>query len=679
VTQNISAINEQIEECTLRRISCNGKKEIYLSEIWVVANGSISVNSREKIYDKYKTQKIKFVDINTLYDLTVKYVPDYGVDIPIEEANFLAQQKVICTQREQRSNLLSNSEFIPQEVTQVTEDLLSKNKFIDIYKEIERSKFLSIESQMGGGKTTLFNNLVTHFSNLEIYKEKRIIPIYLAVKEISNNEKTLNEIIEDKTGTISLEKGDRRQFLLLLDGVDEMKLDQKDISRRLVSLIEESNESCNIKLVIASRNISNEVVEANEIFRNNRYQIEPLRLNGMIKFLESICKGINLKERLIEDIKKSDLFKVLPKTPIATIILAKLLADGSEELPMNLTELYAKYCELSLGRWDIEKGIKTQKQFKALDVLVALIAEYMLNNDLPSLSKDEAKGIFKIYLSERNLQLDDEKLFEDMIERSGILVEDSEKNTIAFKHRSFSEFYYAKSLVLKQNIDINEKIFHPYWMNSYFFYVGLKRDCPDLLNEIIDIPIANEGYRFSRLVNLGNFLLAGYQSPYHIITKGLTSIFIDAGIYYNEIISKESESFFGQIPPIHLFALFNGTLDQSYNFNFFEESVNTIIEELATSPSRIEGTPYTLFFLDTIRFKLGSDALFDNLIELYGNNLPMVIQLAIGHEADNLNYNSVAIKKTKKRIMKHRKVSRQFDTSISKLYTESIDGNIKLK
>jgi len=681
ITQNISTITEQIEECTLRRIACNGKKEIYLSEVWVAANGTISVNAREKIYDKYKTQKIKFLDINTLYGFTMKYVPDYGIDVPIEEANFLAQQKESCAQREQKFSLLPNDishNFIPQEITQIIDDLSSQNKSINIYKKIEEKGFLSIESQMGGGKTTLLNNLVDFFSNLEVYKEKRIIPIYINSKEIAHNKKTLSEILEEKITGIKLGEDARRQFLLLLDSVDEMKLTQKDISERLVSLIEESNTSKNIKLIIASRNISNDVIESNEIFRNNRYQIEPLRLNGMLKFLETICKGINLRYRLIEDIKKSELFKVLPKTPIATIILARLLADGSEELPMNLTDLYVKYCELSLGRWDIEKGIKTQKQYEALDVLVSLIAEYMINNELPCLSKEEAKGIFKDYLSERNLQLDSGKLFEDMLKRSGILVEDPVNNTIAFKHRSFAEFYYAKSLLLKQHIKIDAKIFHPYWMNSYFFYVGLKKDCPELLNEIIDIPVIHEGHRFSRLLNLGSFLLAGYQSPYHIITKGITAIFVDAGNFYNEILEKKNDSYFSQIPPIHLCTLFNATLDQNYNFKFFEESINIIIEDLVTSPSKTEGTPYSLFFLDSIRFKLGSDALFDNLIELYDDDLPMVVQLLIGHKSDQLNYNSTAIKKTKKRIMKHRKMSRQFNNSIMNLYTDSIDGSIKL-
>lgn len=681
ITQNITSISEQVEECTLRRITTNGKKEIYLSEVWVVANNTISLNAREKIYDKYKSQKIKFIDINTLSDLVEKYVPDYGIDIDIRDSNFLAKQKELCKEREQKFSLLPkerDNNFIKQEIIQIDEEFSPKTSIENFNDRVEKSKFLSVESQMGGGKTKLLNNIVEHFSTLEIYKEKRISPIYISSRDILHNEDTLEEIVKDRVDEYDLVEDDRRKFLVLIDGVDETKPNQKNISERLVSLIDEASNSNNIKLLIASRDISNDIIESNNSFRQNRYRIKPLKLNGMIKFLESLCEGVNLKNRLLEDLKKSELFKVLPKTPIAAIILAKLISEGSEELPMNLTELYSKYCELSLGRWDVDKGLKTQKQFEALDVIVSKIAEYMLNNELPSLSKVEAKQIFKDYLSARNLQLDSDELFDEMLERSGILVEDCQKNTISFKHRSFAEFFYAKWLNSKQNVEISDKVFHPYWTNSYFFYVGLKRDCPELLEEIINIPVKHEGLRISRIINMGSFLLAGYQSPYNVIEKGVNDIFTDLGNYYYEIFEEKKDSFLNAIPPIHLLSFFNSIVEQHYNYKFLEESVLKSIEDNATKSKVGGGKPYSLFFLDSIRFKLGAGSLFENIIDLYGDKLPTVIELAMGHESDRFNYKSTAIKKTQKRIMKNRKKSREFNAGIVKLYEESINGKLTI-
>ncbi len=677
ITQNITSINNQIEECVLRRIACNGKKEIFLSEIWVVANGSISDNAREKIYDKYKTSKIKFVDINTLNDLAEKYFQDYGIDIPVSDANYLVIQKEICVQREQKFSLLPpdlNDKSIPLEIEKVDDDYASKNKIIDIYKFIESERFASIESQMGGGKTRLLNNLVCHFSDLDVYSEKRIIPIYISSGEIFQHSKTLSEIVDEKTKGFNLKEDSRRQYLILVDGIDEVKNEEDNASQRLVALIDEASNSDSIKLIIASRNICNELVESNDVFRRNRCRIKTLQLKMIVDYLQQVCVSLNFKKRLIEDLKKSELFKVLPKTPIATIILAKLFAEGNEELPMNMTELYAKYCELSLGRWDVDKGLQTQKQFKALDALISIIAKYMLDNELPSLSKQEAKEIFDDYLLERNLQLDSRELLQNMLERSGILVEDQEGNKIRFKHRSFAEFFYAKKLQAQQSIKIDVNVFHPYWSNSYYFYIGLMRDCPDLLTQIIDYPIMHEGHRISRIVNLAGFLLAGYQTPYNIIKKGIESVFVDIGNYYHEVSEKKTDSFLGRIPPIHLLALLNNVMDQNYNYKYFEGAIVEVLEDYATKPVVIDGLPYTIFFLDTIRFKLGSDILFDNLVEIYGTELPTVLQLAIGHESKRLDHVSPAIKKTQKRIMKHRRTSRRFDSEITKLYSESING-----
>lgn len=679
ITQNISSISEQVEECTMRRIASNGKKEIYLSEIWVVANNTISTNAKEKIYEKYKTQKIKFLDINTLGDLAERYVPNYGVDVDLSDANFLARQKELCIEREQKFSLLPkerDSDFIKQEIVKIEDDFSSSHPISNFIELVVRNRFISIESQMGGGKTKLLNNIVEHLSSLEVYKEKRISPLYVSGRDVLYSDDSLLQIVESRVEEYNLIEDDRRKFLVLIDGVDEANPKQDSVSEKLVSLIEEASVSENIKLIIASRDISNNIVESSSIFRSNRYNIKPLKLNGMVRFLETLCEGVNLRNRLLEDLKKSELFKILPKTPIAAIILAKLISEGSEELPMNLTELYSKYCELSLGRWDVDKGLKTQKQYEALDVIVSKIAGYMLDNSLPCLSKLEAKDIFKDYLSARNLKLDSDELFDEMLERSGILVEDYYNGSISFKHRSFAEFFYAKWLGTKQNVEITEKILHPYWTNSYFFYVGLKKDCPELLEEIIEMPITHEGARVSRIINMGNFLLAGYQSPYQIIEKGVNKVFIDLGDYYHEIFEEKKDSFLSMIPPIHLLSFFNGIIEYNYNYKFLEESIVKAVEDNATKSCFGGGNPYTLFFLDSIRYKMGADSLFDNVIDLYGDKLPVVVALAVGHESDRFDYNSAAIKKSQKRIMKSRKRSRDFNEGVIRLYNESTNGKV---
>ncbi|MCH7422742.1 hypothetical protein, partial [Shewanella sp. MM_2022_3] len=57
-------------------------------------------------------------------------------------------------------------------------------------------------------------------------------------------------------------------------------------------------------------------------------------------------------------------------------------------------------------------------------------------------------------------------------------------------------------------------------------------------------------------------------------------------------------------------------------------------------------------------------------------NIPIIIQLALGHEDTINNYKSLAIKKVQKKINKNRKTSKNFNAGILKLYNESIDNKI---
>lgn len=61
-----------------------------------------------------------------------------------------------------------------------------------------------------------------------------------------------------------------------------------------------------------------------------------------------------------------------------------------------------------------------------------------------------------------------DELFRKMISRCEIIMVDMKNNTIAFKHKSFAEFFYARSLLKDGDLRIDEKIFEMYWMNTIF-------------------------------------------------------------------------------------------------------------------------------------------------------------------------------------------------------------------
>jgi hypothetical protein len=77
ISQDYSGIERQIKECEIERCFANGKMKVFLTEVWVVATGTISGGAQEKIHAAYKARKIHFIDGDRLYHLIEEHLPDY--------------------------------------------------------------------------------------------------------------------------------------------------------------------------------------------------------------------------------------------------------------------------------------------------------------------------------------------------------------------------------------------------------------------------------------------------------------------------------------------------------------------------------------------------------------------------------------------------------------------------
>lgn len=690
LTANLSSVEEQIKECMEQRLRSDGRTKIYLSSIWVVCNGNISERAREKIYERYKTHKLRFLPLEALVDLAEKYIPDFGTNLNVKDSAFLAKERESAKRRELQFSLLpatSQNLFVDQKI--IRRDKSEHGGFgserirADIFEEVVNHSALLVEAPMGGGKTTLLNRIVMHFADPEVYAAERIMPVYMTCSELlERGDLTLSRLLSTLCEENGLAEDADRTALVLLDGLDEVQDESPDQVDQLISAIADGvhgDPSCKVKFVIASRGIGDEKLRASLERQFRKYEIVPLSLTQILIFVSEICGTLNVKSRLIEDLKESSLFKVLPRTPIAAIILAKLLSEGHEEIPANLTELYAQYCELALGRWDADKGLSSLKDYEASDAILADLSSYILDNSLQHVAYSEAEGFFRDYLSERNLSIDPSELFDSVLKRSGILVFQNELNVVAFKHRSFTEFYYAKNLLRKDNVDISEKIFHPYWSNAYFFYVGQKKDCPDLLEKICNTEVSVEGARLSKMISLGSFLLAGYKSPYYAIEKSIGMVFEEARKYYLEVRDAQIDSFLSPIPAVHLLALFRAILEDNYGYLFFKNAIEERTNQIAGKKTLLEGDLYELVLLDATRNQLGVTAPIEVLTNAGKKKevLPVAVQMVICSPQQLKTPQAKLLRPLEKRMRKQMRNSRRFTQAVYDASHRSIDGKVE--
>jgi len=206
-----------------------------------------------------------------------------------------------------------------------------------------------------------------------------------------------------------------------------------------------------------------------------------------------------------------------------------------------MTELYAQYVEIILGRWDIEKGLQTQKEYEALSSILTDVAGYFIENELGYLSIDEAVTYFEAYLEPRNLGITASALFQKMVNRCEIIHVDATANRIAFKHRTFAEFLYAKRLVRCGKTTVTTKALELYWANTYFFMAGLLRDCPGFIEQYTSLKPENEFQQWLKIMNAGSIMLAGFATEYKYIEAGLLRIYAETATLYKSAIDQKIE------------------------------------------------------------------------------------------------------------------------------------------
>ena len=678
VVQDYSSIERQIKECEIERFFGNGRKKIFLSEIWVVATGTISNGAQQKIHAEYKTRKIIFIDGDRLSTLIDEHLPNYWTDVSLEIGDYLHGVWTANDGLDRSLSLITTQNerfYIDQDVFEAEEIDRKKHKPVrraDIHEQISRNNVVLIEGGMGSGKSKLLRNLVDHYSTPQQFLKSNLLPVYLTFKDFlekydGDPQKAVNLLVPED---VREKASDDTRYFLLMDGADEKDLPAAELAEAIVKAAK-SIEGAKMKGVITSR--WSEAFEGNASLRNSakRLELRPLSTTRLIEFIKTLCRDVDLKSRLIEDLKKSALFKELPKSPIAAILLAQLLNENTEELPSNLTELYAKYTELSLGRWDVDKGLQTQREFEALFTITTRLAEHFLTNQIEEVSVHEAKDFFGGYLKQRNLGLNSDELFHKLITRSDIVSVDPVKEVFRFKHKTFVEFFYAKAH-LKKPMVIDDRVWSPYWVSTFYFYVGLQKDCPELLQEILKITPKDEADRWMRLVNIPNYLLAGFASPYNVIEEAVSTAMLEAAELYTDVAEGKVNSPFAVFPKMHFLWLVQMLIRKNYSYDFLKRAGDLAAISLDANCTDRRKCALALFFLSVVSRELGEKSCFDFLIQNYQKDLLLEVELGIRHETDDDKKRSQLVKKLDQRVDRALRDNPSLKSFVTSLYERPI-------
>ena len=680
--KSVQEVSRQIFQCRVLKPVKNGEQLVNLNKVWVIANGSITNNAKQNINAEYNFG-VTYIDQDKLADMMYKYEYKISGNISANIELCLNKQRLLADQLRKQNigyGTYSNEKFIEQKVMKVIPFQYPKGKRIN-KKRIIRKKItienasgadnvIIVYGEPGSGKSNMLCKALEYYASEDQYNSTKAIPIYTTGKDILNKfDGEITKLIDDFRKTHEIEEV---EHIIIIDGLDECKDTRSERLELLKKWKNEAFPKMAHKMIFSSRD--NYIEEKN--LSAAVYEIASLSTREVIRIIKERLKDINVVDKIISDVSRSDMLKSLPGTPLATIILINLLKDphGRNELPANLPELFAKYSECSLGRWDtnVDEGIK-QRRYEATSEILGRIGDYMLENDLIQINEQEARKHFANYLNNRNLGIKSDDLFNYVVKRSDLISLDN--RIFKFRHRTINEFFAAKLFSDRKIDDLGDKIFEMKTATILYFYVGAKKDCSDLIQKISDICPQSESTMMMKFINMSNILLASYLTEYNYIEDAIQKLFMDLSTHLEKVFNKEkTDSIFSQLSIMEILWMMKIISGVEYGRPFFKAAIeNNLIEIEGIKNVSSASKSMALFFLNVACREVGCDDIFSDMIKKMGNNIPDYVGLAIKHESDfmeafNMNVDD-GVKKYKKSIK--RRVSKSVK-EIDSLYNKRI-------
>ncbi|WP_027798855.1 NACHT domain-containing protein [Paraburkholderia dilworthii] len=648
ILSNFSDVERQIDECNQKRLIKGGTQEVRLPEVWVITSKTISQNAKDKISDKYPAKKIYFFESDWLVKMIDRHAPYWWHQLPTHIGIYLGTLNAKIVEINAQTALIKTATteptFIDMDVEEIDDDRYkrkgahNRHRLVNIFEEVTLNKLSILEAPMGFGKSALARRIVTRLSEPDILKASHLLPVFQTFSAFGEGSATpVSERIRLILGDAAFAEANAAgmSFLLVLDGVDEAVADDGEWGHVVNDLVAEVRRSNNIRLLLTTRPFKALTDMESVGASAKRYQIRPLSTGKLIGFIKAMCSNIGLPKKLYHDLSRSQLFRQLPQNPIAASLLSNLISQNKQDLPSNLTELYAKSVESMLGRWDERRALSTEKLYKACERLSRHLARHMLDNELVYISKNEARQMIERFLGDRQMGVPAADVFEYLLTRSNLFGQFPETDTIFFRHRSFAEYLYALDVYELRDSHVAEKAYHPYWVNMFFFYVGLLAECPDLLKNLLRNIPRTDGERWLRLMQTANYLLAGYQSPYEVAEEGVARLLLEAADMYMAARNGTLKSNFDEMSEMRLLWTFAILCKQTLGYDFFKNALTLSLATIDDSAVEEQHKMAALFFGACVLGDLGDQCGFVYLLNRQkAEELPIPISIGIRCEVE---------------------------------------------
>jgi hypothetical protein len=515
------------------------KTACYPTKVYLCASGKINMAAKQHIVAEVKDPRIQFLDADELIPLIDAHLPAlwFGIDTQTTPY-FRAIKKIVevgATRIEGetatvvRSDIVvsgaTDDNFLPLRLFRAT----TKNRKIrgqvipEPYIEEfpvtaiteKRARKVIIAGDAGSGKSTALLRIAYILADraLRDPKEKRT-PILLRATDIFQQKASsliehCNAFARKLSGSshpvFSFQDLAAGNVTVLIDALDEIS-DPAD-RRIVVDVIDRFHSEFPRCQVILTSRMTRDLAGFDTYAR---FSLTPLSFRQAEKLARKIQKGtqsahVESREllRRIEEVHGIEL------NPLLVTVFAATAEYSRQDIPANITELFKKFTELMLGRWDETKGLAHQYQAPLKDFLLRNIAFRMHEQRTTSLTRETFEKQVSHELAVRGYTANAKQILHEILDRSGLFRVIGEN--VEFRHHLLQEFFAGRGIL---SIDFIKKVISDeWWKRAIVFYFGENPgDISALRNVIQAVAVGSAGEAFEAVTAVGLALQACYLS-----------------------------------------------------------------------------------------------------------------------------------------------------------------------
>lgn len=478
------------------------KKKVPL-EGYLVASGEINESARVHIADQLSDPRLKFIDVETLIPLVDRHMPELWLDI---EPDVISYFRAISTAIEQGGELLpgglpvgqnnSNAGVLDDAYTSVNlirakpqrqvkgkhipkkSDPRRFNPTLPATSLInERDRLILIQGDGGFGKTTALKRIAYELARRPLDSPKDVrVPVLLRAHDLAQERST--PLVEHATRRIRLLDPNLEQpftltdlqegrVVFMIDGLDEVGTPKH--MDNVIQMINECHSGHPRCQVIVTSRTTHYTSSSPQLQQFSRYMVAPFSVLQAQRIIKSLARQQSLgPEASSEILRQLQEVHGITLSPLIVTIFVAISDASKRDLPPNITELFKKYTELMLGRWDEGKKLDQQIQAPVKDLVLQQVEFRMHQMHQTNISVDHFKDMVYAELKSRGFIEETPTLYEEIVERSGLFRVDSDR--IEFRHLLFQEFFAGRAITSSEYIALILE--DDWWKLAIVFYFG---------------------------------------------------------------------------------------------------------------------------------------------------------------------------------------------------------------